>query len=147
MANAPTDVNVNVNLSGVSYANGAWSGTPTWHFVPHKAHVLEGDNTVTWTLHASNPGQGYSAAFPSSSPIVFKSTNDPQWPGGTPTIQSDGTVDASDNFDGVTATYEYKYTTSVVVTAPGGATQTFTHDPDIENDPGGVICHGVAVTV
>ena len=88
-------VNVNVNLTGVSYQNGVWSGDPSWHFEPHTAHALPGDNTISWTLRASNPPGGYASAFPSASAIVFKSTDDPQWSGGTPTTQDATSVTAT----------------------------------------------------
>ena len=75
---------------------------------------------------------------------MFKSTNNPQWPGGTPSTQSGTSVTADDNFENQTTTNSFHYTTSIVVTAPDGVTTTtFTHDPAVENDPGGVISHEV----
>jgi hypothetical protein len=141
MPNIP--VNVNVNLTSVSYSNGVWSGTPTWNFVPSTAHASAGDNTITWNLHATNAGVNYSSGFPSSNAIVFKSTDNPPWSGGTPTTQDSTTVTATDNFANPSGSTSYKYTTNVTVTAPDGTTTTFTHDPEIQNDPGGILVHDV----
>src|SRR5262249_49183059 len=110
-----------------------------------KAKASNGNNNINWNLHAANPPGGYTSAFPNSGAIVFKSSNNPQWPGGTPTTQSGTSVTAADNIENQTTTNHFHYTTTIVVTEPHGVTTTtFTHDPQVENDPGGgVIYHDV----
>ena len=142
-------VRVVVNFTGVTYDSSTqtWSGDPSWRFHPDKAHAFAGNNTISWALEASN-GQGYTSAFPSEGAIVFKSTDDPQWGGGTPTTQNATSVTADDSFENQQTEVTYHYTTNVVLTAPGGTTtKTFTHDPAVQNDPGGILCHSVAAVV
>jgi len=129
-------VSVVVDFTGVTYNNGVWTGTPSWT-IPSNVSVHNGQNTITWTLTANNVSSGYSAGFPSASAIVFKSTNNPPWSGGTPTTQSATSVTASDNFQGLASAVKFYYTTNVVLTTAASISNTFTYDPDIENEPGG----------
>lgn len=128
-------VSVTCDLTG-TFSNG-WTGTePAWTFDPDPLQCHNGNNAITWTLTATNVPTGFTAAF-SNPGIVFKPS--PAWTGTTPTNQTDGTVTAEDNFQNLAAAVTFAYTTSVTVTPPAGSSfsaQTFTKDPDVENDTG-----------
>lgn len=128
---------VTVDFSGVRLVGTQFQGTPSWAFSPDPLPVYKGQNNVSWTLVANNLPQGANASFPASNPIVFKPSNPIPWTGGPPTKQSDGTVTASDNFGNLAATEDFFYTVSVVLTQPLIIEQTYSYDPEIENESGG----------
>lgn len=126
-------VNVNVDFANVTIQNGIPSGLPTWNVVPKKIKCHHGQNTVKWTLAATNLPTGCSAIFPTVSPVVFNAS--PVWPGGDPAKQQDGTITAEDDFQNQTTAVEFGYTVNVQL-VNGSNVYDFPHDPDVENAPG-----------
>jgi hypothetical protein len=132
-------VNVNVNLNGVSYSNGVWSGTPSWTVAPPTVQVHPGTNTINWNLNAQAPN-GYTAKFapvsstaPSTNPIYFPTSSN--WPGGLPQRDSDTLVTATDNFSSITQATDYYYGVNVTLTqTSSGEQKTFNYDPEVENE-------------
>lgn len=138
-------ITVNVDFTGVTVVNNAWSGTPVWTFTPPTAQVQPGNNKVTWTLTTLNAsGQnsvpaGYAAGFTSNG-IVFKDTNLQRW-NSTPTLQADGTIQADDNFQGLSTVVDYFYTTNVQLkpnTGTSGPTGLWSKDPEVQNEIGNI---------
>lgn len=130
-------IQVQINFSGVTYSNGAWSGTPTWT-VPGKVKVNPGTSTIVWRLNGLNEPSNFTAAFPATDAIDFSNSN-PAWVGTTPTLQGDGTYQCTDTFSSndTKADYEYSVTVSLAPDAgTNGTTGTWTLDPEIENDSG-----------
>jgi hypothetical protein len=124
---------VKVNFNDVQYANGAWSGTPTWDV--QKVTVQPGDNNIIWNVKAQQVPAGFTAAFDPSTGIVFSGS--PAWTGGTPTLQGDGTYMCSDNFESLPQPTDYYYSVAVkLVPNPGTSTPgtSFTYDPEVENE-------------
>jgi hypothetical protein len=130
-------VSVSCDLTGTF--NNGWTGTPpAWTFSPDPLQVQNGHNKIIWTLTATNPPTGFTAAFTNPGGIVFKPS--PAWTGTAPSTHGDGTIRADDNFHNLAANVTFGYTTSVTVTPPAGSSysaQTFTYDPDVENEAGG----------
>lgn len=124
-------VPVVVNFTGISYNNGAWSGTPSWT-VPRTVQVHPGSNTINWNLNAA-VSSGYAAKFTTDG-IYFPPSS--QWPGGTPQRVNDGLVRAEDDFTTIAAPTDYYYGVKVTLTqTASGQSSTFTYDPDVENEP------------
>lgn len=117
--------------------NNGWTGAqPAWTFTPDSLHCHNGENHITWTLTTANVPAGFTAAF-SNPGVAFKGT--PPWVGTAPQNQADGSVAASDNFHGQAQAVKFHYNTNVTLTPNPGTKfppQTFTHDPDVENDGG-----------
>ncbi len=143
MPNIP--IAINVDFTGVSYSNGAWSGTPGFSATPSSAPVQHGNNKITWTLTTVNGSNqntvpaGYTAGFTSDG-IVFKSTNSQSW-NNAPALQSNGTITASDNFANLAADVYYFYTTKVQLTpqaGTGGSPNSWAFDPDVVNEGGNI---------
>ena len=141
-------IGVNVDFTGVSVQNGAWTGTPVWTITPNTQQVQPGNNKITWTLttvNTANPPQnsvpaGYTAGFTSDG-IIFKSTNQQAW-NSTPTLQSDGTMQADDNFQGLSQAVNYYYGTKVQLTpnaGTNGVPGTWSADPDVQNEAGNIM--------
>ena len=138
MPRVTVPVNVLVNVTGVSYSNGAWSGSPSWT-VPGKTPVYPGQNDIQWSLQA-NPPNKFGAAFASSNGVYFPPSSN--WTGGPPTAQNDGTWKATDDFSAPTASVDYYYGLNVTLTDPtSGANQTFPYDPEVENEPPPAMSH------
>jgi hypothetical protein len=124
-------VNVVVNVTNVSYANGQWTGSPTWT-VPAKTPVPPGSNLIVWSLQAAPPNK-FNVAFASTNPVYFPASSN--WSGGQPTPQTNGTVTATDDFTGGSDATDYYYGLNVTLTDPAsGANQTFNYDPEVENE-------------
>lgn len=140
MSAVAVPVNVNVNLTGVSYSNGSWSGTPRWTVAPPTVQVHPGTNTINWNLNAQAPS-GYTAKFApmdpnhtDKNPIYFPASSN--WTGGPPTRDSDTLVTATDNFSSITQPTDYYYGVNVTLTqTSSGVSQTFNYDPEVENEP------------
>ena len=128
-------VTVSCNLTG-TFSNG-WTGQqPTWNVEPDSLKCKKGNNKITWALEVSNVPLGFSAAFTNPG-VVFKS--DPRWTGSAPENKNNGTVTADNNYQRLVMTTKYPYTVSVTVTPPPGSQfppQTFSLDPDVENEGG-----------
>ena len=141
-------ITVNVDFTGVSVQNGAWTGSPTWTITPLIAQARPGNNKVEWTLTTlktlppvggNTVPAGYTAGFTSDG-VIFKSTNLQPW-NNAPTLQSDGTMQADDNFQGLSQVVDYFYTTKVqLVPSPGtnGPNGTWTFDPEVQNEAGNI---------
>ena len=149
MPNIP--ITVNVDFTPVTIKNGQWSGQPTWTVTPSNAQAQQGNNKVTWSLTTLNSSSqnsvpsGYSASFTGDG-IVFKSTNQQAWDD-PPALQTDGTITADDNFQGLSANVYYYYTTKVQLKPNAGTTGptgTFTADPDVENEMGNAVVKAAA---
>jgi hypothetical protein len=126
-------VNVNVNVAGVTYSNGQWTGSPVWT-VPAKTPVSPGLNDITWSIQA-NPPNRFNAAFASTDGVYFPLSSN--WGGGTPTLQPNGTIVATDDFSAPPAAIDYYYGLNVTLTDPtSGANKTFNFDPEVENEAG-----------
>jgi hypothetical protein len=133
-------VNVNVNFNGVSYANGTWSGTPSWTVAPPTVQVHPGTNTINWNLNAQAPS-GYTAKFApmdpndtGENPIYFPASAN--WTGGPPQRDSDTLVTATDNFSSITQPTDYYYGVNVTLTqTSSGTSYTFNYDPEVQNEP------------
>jgi hypothetical protein len=144
---ANLSVGVNVDFTGVTYTPGSgWSGSPTWTFNPPSLQVHQGNNKITWSLTTLNSSQqnsvptGYTGGFSANNGLIFKASNPTPWTGTTPTLQTNGTITANDNFQNLSTTQTFQYTTSVTLTPNAGTTGTagtFTKDPDVENESGG----------
>ena len=125
---------VHVNFKGISYdsATGQWtipSGKPEWS-VPATVAVAPGNNLLTWTLTASHVPAGFTCVFDASSGIVF----DSDWPGGSPAMVDDTTIEATDDFTAGPNHNEYYYSVTVdLEQTTGTATKSFKLDPDIQN--------------
>jgi hypothetical protein len=141
MPNIP--ITINADFTGVTYQNGAWTGTPAFTASPNNAPVQHGNNKIVWTLttlNASNQNSvpaGYNAGFTSDG-IIFKSTNLQPW-NDAPVLQPDGTITAADNFQNLSQNVFYYYTTKVQLSPkPGtnGTQMTWSFDPDVENEAG-----------
>jgi hypothetical protein len=132
-------ITINIDFTGVTYQNGAWTGTPVFTPNPSSAPVHQGNNKITWTLTTLNSNNqnsvpaGYTAGFTSDG-IVFKSTNQQPW-NNAPALQSNGTITASDNFQSLSQDVYYYYTTKVQLT-PNQNSWSF--DPDVVNESGNV---------
>jgi hypothetical protein len=125
---------VKINFSDVQYANGQWSGTPSWDV--QKVTVHPGDNNIIWNVKAQSVPAGYTAAFDASNGIEFSGT--PAWTGGPPTLQPDGTYLATDNFPSISAPTDYYYSVIVNLVPNAGTTTpgtSFNYDPQVENEP------------
>lgn len=138
-------ITINVDFTGVTYSNGLWSGTPAFTATPASAPVHQGNNKVTWTLTTLNGSNqnavpsGYTAGFTTDG-IIFKSTNLQPW-NNAPVLQPDGTITASDNFQNLSQNVFYYYTTKVQLTPQAGTNGTansWSFDPDVENEGGNV---------
>lgn len=124
-------VSVNVVCTGVSYNNGAWSGSPNWN-VPPKVQVHPGENTISWNLNGA-AANGYTMRFTSDG-VTFPPAS--QWPGGAPQKVDDSTMQAADNFTSIAQPTDYYYQVKVEVTqTASGQSKTFLYDPDVENEP------------
>ena len=137
MPNIP--ITINVDFTGVSYSNGAWSGTPGFSAAPPSAGVHQGNNKIVWTLAATSVPGGYTGGFASDG-IVFKSTNQQPW-NNAPVKEPDGTITASDNFQNLSQDVAYYYTTKVQLTPQAGTNgqpNTWSFDPDVVNEAGNV---------
>ena len=143
MPNIP--IAINVDFTGVTYQNGAWTGTPAFTATPSSAPVEHGNNKVIWTLTTVNANNqntvptGYSAGFTNDG-IVFKSTNQQPW-NNAPAKQPDGTITANDNFQNLPQDVYYYYTTKVQLTPQAGTNgqqNTWSFDPDVVNEGGNV---------
>jgi len=139
-------ITVNVDFTGVSVQNGAWTGTPAWTITPNTQQVQPGNNKITWTLTTLNAAQqnsvpaGYTAGFTSDG-ILFKSTNQQAW-NSAPALQSDGTIQADDNFHGLSQAVNYYYGTKVQLTpnaSTNGLLGTWSADPDVQNEAGNIM--------
>lgn len=128
------NVTVTADFSGVTVSNGTFSGSPSWSVSPDPLEVHNGQNNITWTLAATNLPANGTAAFSPTSPIAFKASNSVTWAGSTPTRQTDGTVQASDNFTGLSSAVHFLYDINIILTV-GQYSQAYTKDPDIENEP------------
>jgi len=130
-------VGVACNLAGTF--NNGWTGAqPAWTVTPESLKCQHGNNKITWTLTAQNVPTGFSAAFTNPG-VVFKPV--PPWTGSTPANQSNGTITADNNFRALPAPVKFDYTASVTVTPNPGTPyppQTFSYDPDVENEGGGI---------
>ena len=144
-------ITVNVDFTGVTVQNGAWSGQPTWTVTPSNAQAQAGNNKITWSLTTLNSSSqnsvpaGYSASFTSDG-IVFKSTNQQEWDD-PPALQGNGTITADDNFHGLTENVFFYYSTKVQLTpnaGTNGPTGTFSADPDVENEMGNAVVKAAA---
>ena len=129
-------VTVICDLAG-TFDNG-WTGVqPAWTVEPEKVKCSKGKHSIVWSMTAQNVPTGFDAAFADPG-VVFKPT--PPWTGGTPTNELNGTVTASNDVHATSKKISFFYTTSVAVT-PGPGTpypgQTFSYDPEVENDGGG----------
>ena len=142
MANNNISIDVNVNFNDVSYdpVNG-WSGWPIWDIEPSPARVnpvRAGDtNTIRWNLNASAVVSPFTASFANASAITFSGT--PGWTGGNPVLVDSQHITASDTFSGLPSAQNYYY--SITVTLSGmvngtQVTQTYTLDPDVQNESG-----------
>jgi hypothetical protein len=125
-------VNVTVNFQGISYnsATGQWTipaNAPSWT-VPPTTAVPSGNNLITWTLHPAAVPSGFGAAFDGTTGIAFTSG----WPGGTPTLQGNGTYQCTDDFTPGPNNRSYYYRITVNLTN-GTVSKSFTLDPDIQN--------------
>jgi hypothetical protein len=143
MPNIP--ITINVDFTGVTYQNGAWSGTPAFTPSPASQGVQQGNNKITWTLTTLNANRqntvpaGYTPGFTSDG-IVFKVTNQQPW-NNAPALQPDGTITASDNFQNLSQDVYYYYTTKVQLTPQAGTNgqpNTWSFDPDVVNESGNV---------
>jgi hypothetical protein len=156
---ANLSVGVNVDFTGVTYTPGTgWSGTPAWTITPSNLVAHQGNNKIAWSLTTLNSNQqntvpsGFTAAFSSTSGVVFKASNPTPWTGSTPTLQTtgpnSGQITADDNFQNLAVSQTFNYTTSVSLTpnaGNNGVGTTFSYDPDVENDSGGgVITYAAA---
>jgi hypothetical protein len=125
---------VHVNFKGISYdsATGQWtipSGAPDWS-VPATVAVASGNNLLTWTLTTSHLPAGFTPVFDPSAGIVF----DADWPGGSPTMVNNTTIEATDDFPQGSNSDEYYYSVTVDLQQTNGTvTKSFTLDPDIQN--------------
>lgn len=128
-------VSVTVDFTGVSLNGNQFSGNPSWTVAPQEVQCHNGQNTITWTLNATNLPAGSAAAFPQSGAIVFKTSNSQGWNGGPPTTQTNGTVTATDNFQNLTTPVKFYYTTYVVLTKAQITSQAYSYDPDVEDIP------------
>jgi hypothetical protein len=142
------DITVNVDFTNVSFQNGAWTGTPVWTITPNTQQVQPGNNKIAWTLTTLNSAQppqnsvpsGYTAGFTSDG-IIFKSTNQQAW-NSAPTLDTDGTIQAEDNFRGLSQVVNYYYSTKVQLTPAAGTNGllgTWSADPDVQNEPGNIM--------
>jgi hypothetical protein len=139
-------VPVHVNFHGISYdsATGQWTipaDAPRWT-VPPTVAVSSGHNLITWTLTTSNVPSGFSPEFDIDDAIVFNAG----WPGGSPIVTSDATVECTDNFEAGPNNPEYYYSITVDLQQTSGTvSQPFTLDPDIKNQGANpVICYVVS---
>jgi hypothetical protein len=133
-------VDVGVNFTGVTYDAATKTftvpaGAPRWS-VPAFTQVRPGQNTITWSLTATNVPANCPAAFTPGAGIVFDAT----WKGGG--VQPgtvNGTLQVADNFNAGGPNVDYPYVIGVTLTGPGanGGTQAFVLDPDVENEGGG----------
>ncbi len=130
-------VGVSVDFSNVTVAGNQFSGNPSWTFNPGSVPVQHGHNKITWTLTATNVPSGASAMFADSNAIQFKPANQIQWTGSQPTKKSASEVEADDNFHSLSTTQTFYYNTNVTLSAPSVTAQTYTYDPDVENEAGG----------
>ena len=138
-------ITVNVDFTGVSVQNGSWTGTPTWTITPNTQQVQPGNNKITWTLTTFNAASqnsvppGYTAGFTADG-IIFKSTNQQPW-NNPPALQSDGTVQANDNFQGLSQVVNYYYSTKVQLQPNAGVNGPpgiWSADPDVQNEIGNI---------
>ena len=130
-------VAVNVDFSSVTIRGNQFSGNPAWTFTPPELQVHNGQNNIKWTLTAVNLPTNAQAAFASSNAVQFKGTNNPPWTGTAPATQPDGTVTAGDNFQNLASSQKFYYNTNIVLSAPSVVSQSYTFDPDVENESGG----------
>lgn len=126
-----------VNFNGVSYnaSTGQWSGAPTWT-VPPTQQVQSGENTITWSLQAAAVPRGFNAAFTNGG-IVFDPNDN--WVGTTPVIASPTSVTCNDDFTIPAGDdpedYEYSVFVSLTSANDPSITNTWSYDPDVENEP------------
>ena len=132
-------VSVTVDFTNVSVNGNQFSENPAWSVDPQEVQCHNGQNTLTWTLTATNLPAGSAAAsaaaFPQSGAIEFKTSNSQGWSGGPPTTQPNGKAEATDNFQNLTIPVKFFYTTYVVLTKPSITSQTYSYDPDVEDIP------------
>lgn len=113
----------NPNTVTIKFTAGS---TPTWNVQPDSLPVPQGPQQITWLLsNDSSPGTQFAA----TNGIVFKPGSN--WPGTTPSLQTASRYTASEhNTNPGPGPQRFRYTIHVI---HGG--QTFSHDPDVSNDP------------
>jgi hypothetical protein len=122
-----TDKNITVKFT----YNGA-NQAPTWEFDPDPQVVPKNTNaTIKWNLEAKDSaGHDIDASFADTQGVYFLATDEPPWPGETPTQVNATKWKAQDN-NRDTTTHDYNY--GVKVSYSG---TIFTKDPKIENRGG-----------
>jgi hypothetical protein len=107
------------------------NGNPLWSVDHDPLPIPHGNQTVIWRLHPSSTS---GADFASTNGIVFDKPG-PAWPGTQPTASGSVYRSTENNNNPGPGNVRYSYSVNVTYTPSGGAPQTFTWDPDVENEP------------